>query len=325
MALNSRNIITLLSLPRCGKVTTFKIAEFAAHNQIEVINIEDTKSLIEQCKQKKIVSSLPEYNITEIQYSLDKADAIIEKSIQAGIGMTNFFESTFPDNLKNILDFNGKNVSPILIYYKGDISKAKLPSVAIIGTREPTDEGRTAGEYFGKLFAENGFNIVSGLAVGCDTAGHKGAILANGITTAFLAHGLDKIYPKENTGLASSIIESGGILISEYSIGSDLSRFTLVERDRLQAGLALATIVIQTGINGGTMHAANATLVNRKPLFVVEYKSSEVMNHNKVQGNTLLLTKGASVINANNAHSIMTSLINEKRTSNNQLNLFENK
>jgi len=322
MSLNSKNIISILSLPRCGKVSTFKIAEYAFHNKITIDKLDDTKNLIEECKQKKIISSLPEYSIADLQYSQDKADAIIEKSINSGIGMSNIFESTFPDNLRNIIDQNGKNVSPILIYYKGDITKTKLPSVAIIGTREPTVEGRTAGEYFGKLFAENGFNIVSGLAIGCDTAGHKGAIMAKGITTAFLAHGLDKIYPKENTALASSIIESGGILISEYPIGSDLSRFTLVERDRLQAGLALATIVIQTGINGGTMHAANATLVNQKPLYVVEYKSSDVMNHNKVQGNSFLLTKGARVINTNNALSIMKSIISEKRTSNNQQILF---
>lgn len=85
--------------------------------------------------------------------------------------------------------------------------------------------------------------------------------------------------------------------MSEYPIGQNCGRYGLVARDRLQAGLAKATIVIQTGERGGTMHAVNATLASNKPLFVVEYKNSADISHNKVQGNIMLIRdKGANAL-----------------------------
>ena len=66
-----------------------------------------------------------------------------------------------------------------------------MPGIAIIGTREPTEAGTQAGIYFAEKFAEQGFNIVSGLAIGCDTTGHQGALNVKGTTTAFQANGLD--------------------------------------------------------------------------------------------------------------------------------------
>ena len=103
------------------------------------------------------------------------------------------------------------------------------------------------------------FNIVSGLAIGCDTAGHISIIDASGITTAVTAHGLDTVYPAENRGLAEKIYENNGILISEYFVNTRGLPNYFVERDRIQAGLSLGTIVIETDIKGGTMHTVNFT------------------------------------------------------------------
>ena len=167
-----------------------------------------------------------------------------------------------------------------------------MKSVAVIGTREPTTEGRTAGLFLSKAIAKQGINIVGGLALGCDTFGHEGAVEANGMTTAFLAHGLHTIYPKENESLAQKIVESGGLLISEYPIGTEPYTPYFVERDRLQSGISDATIVVQTGIVGGTMHAVNATLMNNKPLFAIEYTSDLVMKQEKVLGNRKLISEG---------------------------------
>ena len=77
-----------------------------------------------------------------------------------------------------------------------------------------------------------------------------------------------------------------------YPIGQTCNRYSLVARDRLQAGLSYATIAIQTGIKGGTMHAVRTTLEAHKPLFMVKFKSAEDNNHEKVQGNNQLISEG---------------------------------
>lgn len=196
----------------------------------------------------------------------------------------------------------------MLLYYRGNLKVLDLPSIAIIGTREPTLNGIKAGEYFASEFSKRGFNIVSGLAIGCDTTGHVGALKAKGHTTAFLANGLDweSIYPKENLDLAKQIVENDGLLLSEYPVGQSCGRYGLVARDRLQAGLAQATVVIQTGVKGGSMHAVNATIASNKPLLVVEFRSIEDLDNEKVQGNTMLIhNKGAYPLRSNELDSAL--------------------
>ena len=170
------------------------------------------------------------------------------------------------------------------------------------------------------MFAEANFNIISGLAIGCDTTAHKGALNANGLTTAFLAGGLDlPIYPKENTALAQEIIDRGGLLVSEYPVGDPILANKFVARDRLQSGLADATLVIQTGIKGGTMHAVNATIVNKKPLYAVQYKGS-ILQHEKVQGNIKLCNDNhAQPLTSKNIEDTIVKLkeeINSKKQKN---------
>lgn len=123
---------------------------------------------------------------------------------------------------------------------------------------------------------------------------------------SFLANGLDweSIYPKENLELAKDIVEKGGLLLSEYPIGQSCGRYGLVARDRLQAGLSYATVVIQTGEKGGTMHAVNATIKSGKLLLAVEYKSDEDCIHEKVQGNIKLIQEGK-------AYPLRSASINE--------------
>lgn len=176
-----------------------------------------------------------------------------------------------------------------------------MPAIAVIGTREATPEGISGGTYIAGEFAKQGLNIVSGLAIGCDTCGHRGALNVGGKTTAFLANGLnhDSIYPSENQELAEEIVNKGGLLLSEYSIGQTVNRYSLVARDRLQAGLSLATLVIQTGIKGGTMHAATTTLKAGKPLYTMKFKDESTNNHEKCLGNAHLVKQGARYISGN--------------------------
>ena len=159
------------------------------------------------------------------------------------------------------------------------------------------------------------------MAIGCDTAGHHGALKCdNGKTTAFLAHGLDSVYPPENEKLAAEIVERGGLLMSEYPIGDAVNRYYLVARDRLQAALSAATIVIQTGIHGGTNHAANTTLISKKPLFCVKYNDSLLMSHDNVVGNKTLVAKGAKFITSCDFVDIIKQSLGTPEIINSEIN-----
>lgn len=310
MKFSKENILTILQLPGLGRVTAFNIADYARNSNIEINSNSDFLDLFKLCVDKKIVKRFKDYSLNDIDSAFDKSDKIIDSSLKAGINYTCFYDNDFPNELKK-LNKGGKNASPIILYYKGIIDNVlNIPSVAIIGTREITKEGTQAGTLVSKRFAESGFNIVSGLAIGCDTVAHKGAIdTINGKTTAFLAHGLDTVYPKENTILSQDIIEKGGVLFSEYAIGVGIRGPQLVERDRLQAGMALATIVIQTGIKGGTMHAVNTSFENNKNVYVIKYKDDELLKHDKVQGNEYLLKeKHAIPLSSKNIEEVIINL-----------------
>lgn len=289
MPIPSEIILTLKMLKGIGNKTILKIAQQAKGS---INNIDELICFWTTLKGKTF-EKVTDDNLIEAYHN---ATRVISNSVKHGVGVFTYFDDCYPDILKQCTDESGKLDPPILLYYRGNIDALKLPGIAVIGTREPTENGVKAGLYFSEQFAAKGYNIVSGLAVGCDTTGHKGALQAGGTTTAFLANGLDwdSIYPKENLNLAQQIVENNGLLLSEYPIGQSCGAYGLVARDRLQAGLSLATVVIQTGVSGGTMHAVNATLASKKPLFAVRYNSSTDKEHEKVQGNAFLIKeKGA--------------------------------
>lgn len=317
MALNTKDILIFKNLKGLGNVTAFKLCEYADNNKIDLISKHDYLDFYNSAKNKKIARAMKDYNIEDIIQAQNLADEIFENSKFLGINVISYYDNLFPNNLKKFTN-KGKDAQPLILYYKGNIQNTlNRKAVTIIGTREITREGIVSGEFISKNMADQGFNIVSGLAIGCDTIAHKGALKSNnGITTAFLAHGLDTIYPKENKNLADEILEKNGVLISEYPIGTEVRGNYLVERDRLQAGMSDATIVIQTGIKGGTMHAVNTTIENKKPLYVINFKDVNLLKHEKIQGNLMLLEEGKALpITSLNLNSIIDII----KTSDNSL------
>lgn len=291
MALSKEMILTLQQLKGIGNKTIFKICE---NEKSSISDVDDVYDALKKQKGKKFENLVKDDIVEANSY----AKRIIEKSEEANIGLISYYDVGYPDILKRTIDEEGKLDPPLLLWYRGDISIIGLPAIAIIGTREATPEGISGGTYIASEFAKQGFNIVSGLAIGCDTCGHRGALNVGGKTTAFLANGLDhdSIYPSENQELAEEIVNKGGLLLSEYSIGQTVNKYSLVARDRLQAGLSLATLVIQTGIKGGTMHAATTTLKAEKPLYAMKFKDESTNNHEKCLGNAHLVKQGAKFI-----------------------------
>lgn len=297
MSLTTRQILALQSFSGVGKKSILKVGNYTSY----FIDTDELIELLPKCSVKmKIPNGSGKVPITrkELEMALDKADQTIELAESNCVGIISYYEPEFPDMLKNVMTEDGKREDPpVVLYYKGDLSALKEPGIAVIGTRKCTPTAKTAGSYLALELAKRGFCIVSGLALGCDTIGHKAALKAGGRTIAILAHGLDTVYPPENTELAEDIVSNGGLLLSEYAIGTRVSQYTLVARDRLQAGLALSTLVIQTGVKGGTMHAAKNCANSGKPLFVVKYKDKQTNSAEITQGNHMLVNEfGASYL-----------------------------
>ena len=318
MYLQAKQIVTLQHLRGFGPAAIMKIGSYVCDNKIFI----DSDSMLWEVLQKVLsAKKLASISFDDILSASYNAQRIIEASEQRGIKALGHWDKEFPEMLADVTDEEGKSKPCVLLYYKGNLDVLQKPGLAIIGTREPDADGIKAGEHFAKMFSKQGFNIVSGLAIGCDTLGHRGALDTDGTTTAFLAHGLDTVYPTENERLAAEIIGRGGLLLSEYSFGTPVSRYNLVARDRLQSALAKACLVIETGRHGGTMHAAQATLAANKPLFVVDYgdKSGE-----KKQGNEWLASKGAIRLTSKDDLEKISADIKagSLRNTNTQLDLF---
>lgn len=211
----------------------------------------------------------------EIESVYCEAKKIINTCKHHNIGIVTYQDPDYPQKLLKYKNY------PSYLFYRGDITILnKMKSIALIGTRHPSVEGKKIGIKIGNFLANKNINIVSGLAIGCDAIGHKCAVDTHinkkiGTTTAILPGGLDdkSIYPPQNLELAHKIISEGGLLLSEYIPGTKGNRYTLVARDRYQALLSSGIIPIQTGIHGGTMHAVETALKNKIPVYTPELDS----------------------------------------------------
>lgn len=205
-----------------------------------------------------------------------------------GIGIVTYLDERYPQCLKNISN------PPAVLYCKGNVEALSfMNKIAVVGTRRPTKRGYRDAESIAIEFVREGYVIVSGLAAGIDTAAHKAALMAGGITIAVLPGSFDNIYPPQNMGLAEDIIYNGGLLLSEYSPGTVLQKRHFVERDRIQSGLSVALIVVQTEIKGGAMHTANFSRAQGRPVFCPWPKEEPGIN--QYSGVIKLLEEGEAI------------------------------
>lgn len=149
--------------------------------------------------------------------------------------------------------------APVTLYMLGDADLNSQHTISVVGTRKPTQYGMNFCKQFcsdlGGYFPD--LTIISGLALGIDSAAHTAALETNHSTIAVVAHGLDMVYPAVNRDFARRIIKSGGAIITEYPSGSTPYAARFLERNRIVAGLSQITAVIESPIKGGAMSTAN--------------------------------------------------------------------
>lgn len=194
-------------------------------------------------------------------------------------------DETYPANLKNIY------APPPVLYVNGDLNSSDQKAIAIVGTRQASHYGKKIAEQLAAELAGIGFTIVSGLALGIDTAAHRGAIASHGRTLAVLGSAIDCIYPAENKPLASQVVQSGALL-SEFPLGTEPDRGSFPRRNRIISGLSMGVIVVEGGCDSGAMITANYALEQGREVFAIPGS----LNSQQSKGPHSLIKQGAKLI-----------------------------
>jgi len=177
-------------------------------------------------------------------------------------------DKNYPQRLLNCYD------SPVILYYKGnaDLNSSKI--VAIVGTRNNNEYGKSVCEKLVEDLAEQNILIVSGLAFGIDSIAHKSALKNNLKTVAVLGHGLDRIYPTQNKSLAKQMIEQGGLL-TDFRSKTNPDKQNFPKRNRIVAGISDAIIIIETGIKCGSLITAELGNGYNKDVFAIPGRTND--------------------------------------------------
>ena len=194
----------------------------------------------------------------------------------------------YPERLKQIKS------KPKKLYYSGDISLANQDCFAVVGSRRPSSYGKQACLDIVNQLVAAGFIIVSGIAPGIDTLAHQIVVEKRAKTIAVLGTGIDvkSFYPKANLKLAQKIIDNGGLIISEYPVGTAATKFTFPQRNRIIAGISLGILVIEAKLKSGSLITANYGFAQNKKVFAVP--NSIYAQGSK--GSNLLIKNGASLV-----------------------------
>lgn len=180
---------------------------------------------------------------------------------------------------------------PKELFIAGALPEERLPSVAIIGSRKPTEYGKEVTHRLAYDLAKRGVVIISGLAYGIDAIAHEAALEAGGTTIAVMANGLHKVYPVEHTELARSIIAQGGAVVSEQDLGIDAHKYHFLARNRIVSGLADAVVVTEATDRSGTFSTVAHALTQNKEVFAVPGPITSLLS----AGPNRLIQEGAHV------------------------------
>lgn len=205
-------------------------------------------------------------------------------------------DEAFPDSLLQL------DQVPPMLWVEGNLEALSDPQLAIVGSRNGTRGGKTNAHDFAKHLAASGLTITSGLALGIDAAAHRGALAAGGVTVAVLGSGLDRIYPKQNTALAESIVAEGGALVCEYPPGVPPDRRRFPARNRLIAALSLGTLVVEAAERSGALITARLAAELGREVFAIPGSIHNPM----ARGCHRLIREGAKLIEA--SADILTEL-----------------
>jgi DNA processing protein len=221
----------------------------------------------------------------------EETKALIERTqewaAQAGNHVLTLAEAAYPRALLDIAD------PPILLYAKGRVDLLAMSSIAVVGSRNATAQGVSNAGKFSEALSQAGLTIVSGMALGIDTAAHQGALRGSGSTVAVIGTGADIVYPARNHSLAHQIAESGCI-ISEYMLGTPAIPSNFPRRNRIISGLSKGVLVIEAAAQSGSLITARLAGEQGRDVFAIPGSIHSPLS----KGCHLLIKQGAKLVDS---------------------------
>lgn len=181
----------------------------------------------------------------------------------AGARLITVLDDDYPSNLRLI-----PNLPPFL-FVRGELLPSDARSVAVVGTRKPTEAGERRARRMAEALVGKGVTVTSGLAQGIDTAAHTASLDAGGRTIAVLGTGIAKCYPAANKELAERIATGGGALVSQFWPTSGPAKWTFPRRNVVTSGISQGTVVIEASSTSGAKMQARLALEHRKRVFLI--------------------------------------------------------
>jgi DNA processing protein len=292
--------IALSLIPGIGDISAKRLVAYCGG--VEAVFTERKRALLKiPGIGEATVNSLLNHNV------FARAEKEIEFIERYSIRHFFFLDEGYPLRLKQCPD------SPLMLYYKGNAGLNHKYVLSVVGTRRATDYGKRICRNLIDGLSSLGVLVVSGLAYGIDTTAHKSALDSGMSTVAVLGHGLDRIYPQLNRPLAGRIVNQGGLL-TEFLSESNPDRENFPKRNRIVAGIADATIVIEAGKRGGALITAEIANSYNRDVFAVPGRIGDEFSegcNNLIRTNRAALVESSAdikyIMNWDVSHSVPES------------------
>ncbi|MFZ5352095.1 MAG: DNA-processing protein DprA [Bacillota bacterium] len=297
--------VWLTSLPGIGAKSSMALVKY--FGSAEAVFESSYDDLI-----KSGVVTAEQANTIGNNKNIEKINSYMRCVKEHGIDIHIYNDTDYPENLKSIYD------PPLVLYARGKIKKEDNLSVAIIGSRKASEYGLKTAEKLAYQLACEGVTIISGMALGIDSAAHRGALKAGGRTIAVFGCGLMHVYPRTGLSLCKDIIKNGAV-VSEYPISFEARPEFFPARNRIVSGMSKAIIVVEAGLKSGTLITTDFALDQGRDVFAVPGS----INSPNSKGTNNLIKNGAKLVDCVEDIIEELNIIKSDNTKNNNM-LMEN-
>lgn len=296
-------LLSLSSIEGLGYWSLWKIASSGYFFQ-DLLFHEKNELLLGTLKEFKVKAKLDNIKaISWVNYRKElwlKGKELFDNLIKNGVKIIHFNEDSYPAALKTIEE------PPSWLFIIGNSDLLNETSVAIVGTRTPSDDGKFLAQYIGQLLPTINVPIVSGLANGVDQLIHISCLRFNIPAIAVLGMGIDFIFLNECNKIAKEILTKGGCIVTEYLPKQSYSKENFVRRNRIQAGLSRITIPIEWKIKSGTAHTVRYTYKFQRDLICLRLR--DWTNHEELNFASSI---GAKIYTIPDEQDLLISHINQ--------------